>query len=236
MLGTETHEECETLSSLFRGNLCEQLTSRPGRHFAADQPIYHAGGGAHEVYYLRCGLVKIVALSADGREVILDIHKPGEIFGLFCLCGADRADSAVAMEPSEVVTITLANLLDRLSESRDALEGFVLTVSQRLTRAYDTIQDLSFESVPMRLARTLLRLAEEMGRETEHGVELEHYITQAELAQMLSARREVVSTALGRMRERGLVDYSRGGKLTINPQALSEFVERKEEGSRKDAK
>lgn len=226
MLVVESHTECEVLSSLFRGNLCEQLTSRPGRRYDAEQVVYHAADASHEVYYLRSGLVKIVALSADGREVILDIHKPGEIFGLFCLCGTGRAESAIVMEPSEVVTITLANLVDRLSESRDALEGFILTVSQRLTRAYDTIQDLSFDSVPMRLARTLLRLGEEMGHETEAGIELEHYITQEELAQMLSARREVVSTALGRMRERGLVEYSRGGKLTINPRGLSEFVER----------
>ncbi len=226
MLETESHDECLVFSSLFRGNLCEQLTSRPGRRYDAEQPIYHPGEGSHEVYYLRSGLVKVVALSADGREVILDIHKPGEIFGLFCLCGTGRADSAVAMEPSEVVTITLSNLVDRLSESRDALEGFILTVNQRLTRAYDTIQDLSFESVPARLARTLLRLADEMGRETEEGgVELEHYITQEELAQMLSARREVVSTALGRMRERGLVEYTRGGKLTINARAIADFIE-----------
>jgi len=213
------------LSSLFRGSLCEQLTARPGRRYDADQPIYHPGDASHEVYYLRSGLVKIVALAADGREVILDIHKPGEIFGLFCLCGTARADSAEAMEASEVVTITLANLVERLSESRDALEGFILTVCQRLTRAYDTIQELSFESVPARLARVLLRLADEMGHETEAGVELEHYITQEELAQMLSARREVVSTALGRMRDRGLVEYTRGGKLTINPRALADFVE-----------
>lgn len=224
MIQTETHEQCLVLSSLFRGSLCEQLTSRPGRCYDADQVVYHAGDASHEVYYLRSGLVKIVALSVDGREVILDIHKPGEIFGLFCLCGSSRADSAVAMESSEVVAITLANLVERLTESRDALESFILTVCQRLTRAYDTIQELSFESVPARLARVLLRLAEEMGRETEHGIELEHYITQEELAQMLSARREVVSTALGRMRERGLVEYTRRGKLTINPAGLASFV------------
>jgi CRP-like cAMP-binding protein len=225
MIATQTHGECLVLSSLFRGNLCAQLTARPGRRFDAEQPVYHAGDASHEVYYLRSGLVKIVGLSADGREAILDIHKPGEIFGLFCLCGSSRADSAVAMEESEVVTITLADLVARLSESRDALEGFILTVSQRLTRAYDTIQELAFESVPARLAHVLLRLADEMGHETENGIELEHYITQEELGQMLSARREVVSTALGKMRERGLVEYTRRGKLTINRRALTDFVE-----------
>src|SRR4051794_26868696 len=106
MIATETHSECMVLSSFFRGSLCEQLTGRPGRRYGVDQPIYHAGDASHQVYYLRSGLVKILALSSDGREVILDVHKPGEIFGLFCLCGAARADSAVAMEESDVVAIT----------------------------------------------------------------------------------------------------------------------------------
>ncbi len=225
MLSFETHRECEALSGLMRGGLCAQLTARAGRRYDADQIVYHMGDEAHTIYYLRAGLVKLTALSPDGREVILDIQKPGGIFGLFCLCGAPRGEMAVAMEPSEIVEITLVELVGRLQESPEALTGFLATVCQRLAKAYDTIQELSFENLPARLARTLLRLGEEIGHETERGVELEHHITQEELAQLLSARREVVSTALGRMREQGLVEYSRKGKLTINPKALAAFVD-----------
>jgi CRP/FNR family transcriptional regulator, cyclic AMP receptor protein len=212
----ETHAECQALSGLMRGGLCEQLTSRPGRSY---------GDEAHTIYFLRSGLVKLTALAPDGREIILDIQKPGGIFGLFCLCGAPRGDMAVAMEPSEIVEITLADLMARLRESPEALMAFLATVCQRLSKAYDTIQELSFENLPIRLARLLLRLAEEIGTETEQGVELGHYLTQEELAQLLSARREVVSTALSRMRERGLVEYSRKGRLTVNRPGLEAFVD-----------
>jgi CRP/FNR family transcriptional regulator len=99
--------------------------------------------------------------------------------------------------------------------------NFLVTVCQRLSRAYETIQELSFDSVRERLAKVLLRLADEIGRETRDGVELAYYITQEELAQMLSARREVVSGALKRLRDQGLVDYSRKGKLTIDREALA---------------
>ena len=224
MFTVRDHRDCLVISSLFRGNLCERFTTRPGRHFGADEAIYHAGDQSDSIYFLREGLVKIVGLSADGRVAILDIHKPGDIFGLFCLCGSPRADSAGAMEASEVVAITFVELVARLQEDQQALRNFVLTVCERLTRAYDTIQEMTFEQVPTRLARALLRLADEMGHETGSGTELEHYITQEELAQMLGARREVVSTALSRMRERGLVDYSRRGKLTIHRAALAASV------------
>ena len=225
MLSFHTHGECEALSGLMRGNLCEQFTTRAGRRYGADQTVYTMGDEAHTIYYLRSGLVKLTALSPDGREVILDIQKPGGIFGLFCLCGAPRGEMAIAMEPSEIVEIGLGELMGRLQESPEALMNFLTTVCQRLSKAYDTIQELSFENLPARLAKTLLRLGEEIGHETENGVELGHYLTQEELAQLLSVRREVVSTALGRMREQGLVEYSRKGKMTINREGLLAFVE-----------
>jgi len=71
----------------------------------------------------------------------------------------------------------------------------------------------------------LLRLADDIGHVTENGVELTHYITQEELAQMVAVRREVASTALGALRERGYIDYSRKGKLTINYRSLAAYVE-----------
>jgi CRP/FNR family cyclic AMP-dependent transcriptional regulator len=225
MLSFRTHGEGEALSTLMRGGSCEQFTARAGRRYGGDQVVYRMGDAAPTIYFLRSGLVKLTALSPDGREIILDIQKPGGIFGLVCLCGAPRGEMAVAMVGSEIVEIPLAELVGRLQQSPEALASFLATVCQQLAKAYDTIQELSFESLPVRLAKTLLRLAQEMGHETEQGVELEHYLTQEELAQLLSARREVVSTVLGRMREQGLVAYSRRGKLTINRPALVAFVE-----------
>jgi CRP-like cAMP-binding protein len=225
MLRFDTHEQCEAISSVLRGSLCAEFTTRTGRQYDAHQTVYAMGDEAHTIYYLHSGLVKLTALSPDGREVILDIEKPGGIFGLFCLCGTPRGEMAVTMESSEIVEITLAELVTRLGERPEVLANFLATVSQRLAKAYGTIQELSFENLPARLAKTLVRLADEIGHETEHGVELDHYLTQEELAQLLSVRREVVSTALGRMREQGLVEYSRKGKLTINRAGLAALVD-----------
>jgi CRP/FNR family transcriptional regulator len=102
--------------------------------------------------------------------------------------------------------------------------NFLVTVCERLSRAYDTIQELSFDRVDDRLAKALLRLAGELGEPVADGTELAHYITQEELAQMLSARREVVSSALNRLRGQGLVWYTRRGKLTIDRAGLSAWL------------
>jgi CRP/FNR family transcriptional regulator, cyclic AMP receptor protein len=224
MNALSTHGECEAFSSLFRGSLCEQFTGQQGRAFGAEEPVYHLGDAARSIYFLRRGLVKITALSEDGREIILSVHKPGEIFGEFCLCDGVRGESAVAMEPTEAVEIRLEALVQHLRGNEDAMYNFLVTVCQRLSRAYETIQELSFDPLRERLAKVLLRLADELGHETGEGTELAYYITQEELAQMLSARREVVSGALKRLREQRLVDYTRKGKLTIDRAALAAHV------------
>src|SRR5215203_6243883 len=91
--------------------------------------------------------------------------------------------------------------------------------------SYRVIQEYSFDNLPERLAKILLRLSDEMGHETPRGTELTHYITQEELAQMLSVRREVVSSELSRLRARGCVSYLRKGRLVINRAALTAYAE-----------
>jgi CRP/FNR family transcriptional regulator, cyclic AMP receptor protein len=219
------HAECSELSGMFRGSLCEQFTGREGRAVAADERIYDLGEAARSIFFLRQGLVKITALSKEGKEIILNVHKPGEIFGEFCLCGGARNEAAVAMDNGEVVEITLEDLTRHLQQNHAAMYNFLVTVCERLSRAYDTIQELSFDRLGDRLAKVLLRLADEFGQQAEGGTELQHYISQEELAQMLSARREAVSTALNRLRDKGLIGYSRRGKLTIDRVGLAAFVE-----------
>lgn len=224
MLTLTGHDQCVVLSSVFQGSLCATLTGRAGRTFDSDQIIYSVGTESRSIYFLRSGLVKITALSEDGREVILNVHKAGDIFGEFCLCRTERNEMAVAMESSEVVEIKFEELLRQLQQNQDTAYNFLLSVTERLSKAYQTIADFSFDNLSGRLAKVLLRLADEFGRETESGTELDHYITQEEIAQMVSARREVVSAALKRLRDRKLIEYSRKGKLKINRPALTAYI------------
>jgi CRP/FNR family cyclic AMP-dependent transcriptional regulator len=223
-MNLSSHQDCLALSSLFQGGLCESLTNRQGRLLQADQIVYTIGDTAHSIFFLREGLIKLTAVSADGKEIILNVHKPGEIFGEFCLCEGKRNEMAMTMEASELVEIKFDELLHLLQQNQDAMYNFLVSVCQRLSKAHQLICEFSFDNLPIRIARVLLRLADEFGIETENGIELTHYITQEELAQMVSARREVVSTALSRLREQHLVAYSRKGKMTINRSALQAYL------------
>ena len=76
-----------------------------------------------------------------------------------------------------------------------------------------------------RLARTLMELAAALGESTPEGALILHYITQQELAHLIGARREVVSSLLNRLRDQGLIHYSRRGPITVDPAALRAYLE-----------
>jgi CRP-like cAMP-binding protein len=76
-----------------------------------------------------------------------------------------------------------------------------------------------------RLTRTLLDLASGLGEPTGQGTQISHHITQEELARLISARREVVSSLLNELRNTGFISYTRRGFILVNRQALESLLE-----------
>src|SRR5262249_45247221 len=153
----------EALSSLFRGDLCTSLTSRPGTSVRRGQLVYCQGDISATVYFLRTGLIKTSLITEDGREQILRIYKPGEVFGELCFCAAARREEALALEDSEIVPLQFTELIEHLQRNTPALTSFLSTIAHHLSDAYEQVRLLSSEKVMARLVQTLLRLATEMG-------------------------------------------------------------------------
>lgn len=88
-------------------------TLRPGEY------LFHQGDASNgECYVLDDGLVQISKCTADGRELFLDLSKPGDIIGeMAVLDDRPRMASAMVLEPSEVVIIKGADFLARLEKS-----------------------------------------------------------------------------------------------------------------------
>lgn len=219
------HHGCLAMSTVFRGKLCQQLSSRRARPVPAGQTIYTTADSGRSVYFLRSGLVKTSLISEKGKELLLGIHRPGEIFGELCFCSGQRREQAVAMEESEVVEILFDDLVSELGKSRQAMVDMLNAICLRLSQAHDQLMILSFDKTMERLARKVLELADELGDSTSEGTNIAHYIRQEELAQMIAAPREVVSTLLNELREMNLVAYSRKGRLTVRTEALRVFLD-----------
>lgn len=225
------HRQCQALSSCFRGKLCEQLMNRPGRPVGKGELVYGLGDSAQSVFFLRLGLVKLTSLTEEGRELILRLHQAGEVFGELCHCTGERREQAVAMEDSEIVELSFDEFVAHLQGSRPAMLLFLSNVAQQLSAAYEQIQTVSFSSTMERLVRTLARLADEFGVPDGEWIRLTHYFRQDDLAQMIGARREVVSTLLNQLRDQGLITYARKDGLLLRRADLERYLLSSEKSS-----
>jgi CRP/FNR family cyclic AMP-dependent transcriptional regulator len=219
------HTQCVAVSELLRGKLCHELGRRPSRRVQAGEFLYHMGEPARSVYLLRRGLIKTAMVSPGGHELTLRIHKAGDILGELCLCVDERREQAMALEVSEVVEIPLDLLLGRLRQDAEAALDFATAASSHLLQTYQRLQSLSVEPAIGRLTRTLLELASHVGKPTAQGTQIAHHITQEELARLISARREVVSSLLNQLRKAGFISYSRRGFIVIDRQALGDLLD-----------
>jgi CRP/FNR family cyclic AMP-dependent transcriptional regulator len=221
LLRFTNHAHCGVLSELFRGTLCEQLAATsPPRRLATGECLYHIGGPARSVFLLRRGLVKVSVISTGGQEVTLRVYKAGDVLGELCLCTGERRERAVALEESDVVEIPIERFIDRLRQDSLAALEFATTACERLADAHERLRSLAVDPVLSRLIRALLSLAAELGEPTPEGTRLNHRLAQEELAQIVGARREVVSTLLNRLRDKGLLRYTRQGPILLDCERL----------------
>jgi CRP/FNR family transcriptional regulator len=115
-------------------------------------------------------------------------------------------------------------LVARLRQDPLAALDMTRLACEHLAEAYDRLRSLSADPTMYRLAHALVDLAAALGEPTPEGLSVLHYITQQELARLIGARREVVSSLLNRLRDQGLIRYSRRGPITVDVRALSAFL------------
>ncbi|MGH7563608.1 MAG: Crp/Fnr family transcriptional regulator [Gemmatimonadota bacterium] len=230
-------ESFPTIAGLFRGKFCEALERRPGRRIQAGEFLYLPGDPATSSYYLRQGLVKTGLFAPDGGELIVNIHKPGDIVGEPCHPERQRSDYARALEESEIVEVACADFVAQLRRDPQALLDFMGALDGQLAELRAELLSLASEHVRLRLVRTLLRLADKLGEETPEGVRILQPLRQDDLAKMVGARREVVSRELNRLRKEGAIRYSPRGPIWIELMAmrnLRDALERSKGDIRRD--
>lgn len=215
------------LVTIFRGKLCDTLLrNRSAVTFEKDQVLYDVGDKSRTFFFIRSGFVKVGTLTEDGQEVIYDIRKEGDVVGELCACKSPRPDRAVALEQTGVVPVVYTEILDVLQKNPHLVGNIVAAFCDSLSDAYEQVSTMAVDDTLHRTIKVLLKLAAKLGRRSGQGrqaVEIAAYLTQQEIAQVVAARRERVSTALNMLRRRGLVQYSRRGHLLLDVRGLENY-------------
>lgn len=188
------------------------------------QLVYLPGDSSDTVYLLKKGRVKISRVNDDGKEMLLTILEPGEIFGeVEALSGDHRETLVQALDHTLVCEIRREDF-DHYLHKYAHVGGRVLKLmGARLRTIESRIGELVFKSAPARLATVLLRLAESMGVEENRGVRLQAKLTHQNLASLIGTSRETVSTLISQFSQRGLLVQENRQILILDKDRLAQI-------------
>lgn len=191
------------------------------RSFRRNEVIMHRGDPAGAMHVIRSGRVKITLPSEEGDETVLALLGAGACFGeIAALDGGPRSATVTAVEPTETVALLREELLSFARENLAFSQALIVTLAARLRRADEWLEDTFYQDLDTRMARRLLELAEEHGRETPAGIEVEFPLTQSDLAGMLGATRVSVNRLLGAYQDARLLSLGKGSFTVLRPDAL----------------
>jgi CRP/FNR family transcriptional regulator len=188
---------------------------------ARAERLFEEGASGNQLYVILAGKIKLTRAAADGRENLLSVLGPGEMFGELSLFDPrPRTASATAVTDSRLAALAHADLRSWLTGRPDVALHLLQALAQRLRRANDVMADLVFTDVPGRVAKALLDLADRFGTAQQNGLQVNHDLTQEELAQLVGASRETVNKALADFAARGWLQLSAKSVLLIEPERL----------------
>ena len=169
------------------------------------------------------GRGRIYASTPEGSEILLNVMGPGELWGEIALLdGSTRTASAAALEHVDLLRIHRNHFLPYVRANPDLLLGMLSLVCRRLRWTSSIIEDSAFLSLPARLAKRLLVLAEHYSSPDGRSVTIP--LSQHELGNMVKAGREAINQQLSLWRAAGIVDTARGVIVIRNCEALSALI------------
>jgi len=179
--------------------------------FSRGHTIFSEGDDGAGFYVVISGRIKVFKMSPDGREQILHILGPGEIFGeVPVFAGSRFPANAQAMDESRVLYFDRDALISLIEKNPSIALGMLSVLSRRLRMFAAMIDDLSLKEVPGRLASYLLYLS----KKEKDSKDLELDITKGQLASLLGTIPETLSRILTKMSGQGIIE-SDGPRIKI---------------------
>jgi CRP/FNR family cyclic AMP-dependent transcriptional regulator len=174
------------------------------RSMARNTVFIDEGDKGDSLFVILSGRVKVFVADADGREMVLDIHGPGDYVGELALDGRPRAASVMAMEPTVCSVLTRDALRTAIVANPDLAMNLIGTLIERLRIATEKVRNLALMDVYGRVARLLLALAVE---QPDGRMVVPERLTQQDIADRVGASRDMVS--------RIFKDLTTGGYVTV---------------------
>jgi CRP/FNR family transcriptional regulator, cyclic AMP receptor protein len=186
------------------------------------QILFAEGDPGDRLYVIVDGKVKLGMKSTDGRENLLAVLGPNQMFGeLSFFDPGPRNATATAVTDARLLELGHAELEPWLTGRPEVAQQLLRALAARLRRTNEAVGDLVFSDVPGRVAKALGDLASRFGTPGEEGVHVAHDLTQEELAQLVGASRETVNKALADFAARGWLRLEARAVVILDSERLA---------------
>jgi CRP/FNR family transcriptional regulator, cyclic AMP receptor protein len=218
-------------SPFFRAMRPEEIDAILGfaieRRFPRGATILNKGADGSNLMAVLAGRVRIGNVSAEGKEVTLNVIGPGEIFGEIALLdGKPRSADAVAVEDTTVLMVERRDFLPFLLRHDTLVERLLVVLCDRLRRTSGALEEIALFDLPARLARVLVKLADDYGRpDPAGGVRIGLKLSQRDLSTLVASSRESVNKQLRVWRTAAALDLRDGHLVLLRPQELQALME-----------
>ncbi len=206
--------ELESISKIF-----EDL------NFKKHEYVFMEGDPSDWLYIMVEGEVKIIKHTQMGKDIILEIMSPGDIFGgVAVLDNKPYPGSAQAMESANVIRISRKNLLKIMEEYPVLKLETVKYFSDLLRDAHEMLKNIATERVERRVASLLLKLAEKIGVEDSGYKKIDFPLTRQEISEMTGTTVETCIRTISKFQKNGLINSS-GNRIMIKVDSMRKFLE-----------
>ena len=190
--------------------------------FPRGTTIFDEGEPGDRLYIIVDGKVKLARHAPDGRENLLSVMGPSDMFGeLSIFDPGPRTSSAVCVTDVTAATMNSTMLKQWIDTHPEISQQLLRVLARRLRRTNASLADLIFTDVPGRVAKTLLQLANRFGMQEGGALRVNHDLTQEEIAQLVGASRETVNKALATFAHRGWIRLEGKSVLIVDTEHLA---------------
>jgi CRP/FNR family cyclic AMP-dependent transcriptional regulator len=176
------------------------------RTYPKNTIVVTEGERSDSLYVILSGRVKVLVSDENGKDLVLNIQGPGEYFGELALDEGPRSASVATLETCRMAVIANDVLRHFLAEHPDAALQLIKGLIGRVRHATESLKDLALLDVYGRVAKLLLGLA----KETDGRMIIDQRFTQQDIADRVSASREMVSRILKDLSVGGYITYDNG--------------------------
>lgn len=196
------------------------------RSYKTNEVVFLKGDPGTSMMAVLSGRVRICSYSPDGREVVLNVINPGEVFGEIALIdGGERTADAFAMEPTQLLVLSRREFLPFLEHSPQVCIRLLEVMCHRLRATSAQVEDFFFLDLRCRLAKRLLQLSRQQGEGGKSGRPVPLRLSQHLLASMIGTSREAVNKQLRAWEEAGILDVKRGAITILKRERLEQIVD-----------